>query len=392
MLQLLRIPGLAACALVLASLPPARSDVRDVSAVLVPIRAKNDVPGLAAAVVRGGELVALGADGVRKRGSEVRITAQDRFHMGSCTKSMTATMLATLVEEGKLRWTTTVGEVFGPLVATMRPAWKDVTLEQLVTHRAGAPAGLDAGGLWGRLWKREGTPREQRMTLVRGVLEREPEAPPGTKFMYSNAGFAVAGAMAETVTNKAWEELMEERVFTPLAMKSAGFGAPGTAGKLDEPLGHGANGEAVEVGPGADNPPAIGPAGTVHLTLADWAKYVAFHLEGDRCADGKHPCPETSGALKGLKPATFAKLHAPAPGEGASYAMGWGIAERDWAHGRVLTHNGSNTMWFCVTWIAPERDFAVLVATNQGGDAAAKACDEAASALIREMKDDDGKR
>ena len=50
----------------------------------------------------------------------------------------------------------------------------------------------------------------------------------------------------------------------------------------------------------------------------------------------------------------------------------------------MLTHNGSNTMWFCVTWLAPEKGFAVLVTTNVGGDEAGKATDEAAAALIGE--------
>ena len=66
--------------------------------------------------------------------------------------------------------------------------------------------------------------------------------------------------------------------------------------------------------------------------------------------------------------------------------MGWSIAERDWAGSkkRVLTHNGSNNLWFCVTWIAPELDFAVLVCCNQGGPKADKACDEVAWALIQD--------
>ena len=64
--------------------------------------------------------------------------------------------------------------------------------------------------------------------------------------------------------------------------------------------------------------------------------------------------------------------------------MGWGVARRDWGEGDVLTHAGSNTMWFAVTWLAPRRDFAVLVASNWGGDEAAKVCDEAASALIQD--------
>jgi CubicO group peptidase (beta-lactamase class C family) len=371
-------------------------ETRDVSELLRPIRERHDLPGLAAAVVQGRQLVACGAAGVRRRGSEAQLTTADRFHLGSCTKSMTATMIATLVEEKKLGWSTTVGDVFPELAEEMKPAWKSVTIEELLTHRAGAPAGLDAGGLWGRLWKREGTPREQRMTLVRGVLERDPEAPAGTKFIYSNAGFAIAGAMAEKVTGQAWEDLMRQRIFDPLGMSSAGFGAPGTPGKLDEPLGHGAKGDPVDAGPGADNPPAIGPAGTVHCTLADWAKYVSLHLEGERCAKGEGPCPEAKGALARLTSETYRKLHAPGasadPNDTTKYAMGWGLAERDWARGPVLTHNGSNTMWFCVTWLAPEEDFAVLVATNQGGDEAAKGCDEAAWALIQDHLNADASR
>ena len=59
------------------------------------------------------------------------------------------------------------------------------------------------------------------------------------------------------------------------------------------------------------------------------------------------------------------------------------MTQRGWAGGTALTHAGSNTMNFCVVWMAPLKDFAVLVCTNQGGPAAAKATDDAAAALIR---------
>ncbi|MFN0007127.1 MAG: serine hydrolase domain-containing protein [Planctomycetota bacterium] len=342
------------------------SPVLDVSEVLAAIRKKHDVPALAAVTIEGGRVTAAGTDGVRKRGAEAKVTIDDRFHLGSCTKSMTATMIATLVEERKLSWDTTIGDVFGDLGKKMRPEWKPVTLEQLLTHRSGAPGDVPPE-LWSQLWKREGTPTAQRIELVRGTLANEPEEVPGTKFIYSNTGYAIAGAMAEKVTGKAWEDLMRERLFTPLGMKSAGFGAPGKAGKLDEPLGHKKDGTPRELGPSDDNPPAIGPAGTVHATLENWAKYVAAHLTRD---------------AKLLKPETFAKLHEPAQGEGKEYAMGWGVAERDWGGGRVLTHSGSNTMWYCTVKMAPKKDFAVLLATNQGGDDAKEACDEAANAMI----------
>ncbi|HLV79318.1 MAG TPA: hypothetical protein VKT32_03520, partial [Chthonomonadaceae bacterium] len=77
----------------------------------------------------------------------------------------------------------------------------------------------------------------------------------------------------------------------------------------------------------------------------------------------------------------FQYLHTPL--FGGDYAAGWVVTDRNWGGGRVLMHNGSNNQNYSVVWMAPLRDFAVLVATNQGGDAAAKACDEAASALIQ---------
>jgi CubicO group peptidase (beta-lactamase class C family) len=359
LLALLAAPGAAA------------GQARDVTSVLAPIRARHDVPAIAGAIVAGGELAAIGADGVRERGKPEKATTSDLWHLGSCTKAMTATLCAQLVEEKKLSWTTTVGEVFGD-VKGMDAAWKPVTLEQLLTNHGGAPANLDAGGLWGRLWAHEGTPQEQRRALVEGVLARPPESKPGTKYLYSNAGFSIAGAMAETVAKEPYESLIAKRLFEPLGMTSAGFGPPGKADVLDQPRGHGADGKPVAPGKAADNPAAIAPAGRVHCTIGDWAKFVALHVRG-----------ETKGSTKLLTRESFVKLHAPVADE-SRYAMGWIVTDRPWAGGRALTHSGSNTMWYCTTWFAPDRDFAVLVATNQGGDEAAKACDEACAALIQD--------
>jgi hypothetical protein len=125
----------------------------------------------------------------------------------------------------------------------------------------------------------------------------------------------------------------------------------------------------IEPGPIADNPPVLGPAGTVHCSVGDWAKYILEHVRGE------------SGGSKLLKSETFKRLHTPRPGE--DYMGGWMVTEREWGGGKVLTHAGSNTMNFCVAWLAPLRDFAVLVMTNQGGEKAALACDKAASQLIR---------
>ena len=108
-------------------------------------------------------------------------------------------------------------------------------------------------------------------------------------------------------------------------------------------------------------------------TLSDWARFVRLHLLGAR------------GRTRFLTAATFRKLHAPI--EGQDYALGWVSVERSWGGGQpVLTHAGSNTLWYVVVWIAPKRNFAVLVATNEGGDRAAKGTDQAAWALIQHVE------
>lgn len=342
---------------------------RDLAAVLAPIREAANVPAMGGAILAGDRLVAVGVDGVRMRGSKERVTVSDRWHLGSCTKAMTATLCAILVEEGKLTWDRTLPEAFPDLAKSMDAGWKKATLAHLLSHRAGAPADLDADGLWGRLWAHRGPAKDARRILLEGVLSRPPVNPVGTRTLYSNAGVSIAGAMAEVATGKAYEDLMVERLFKPLGMDSAGFGAPGEPGRLDQPRGHRPDGTPVEPGPAADNPPAISPAGRVHASLADWAKFVAVHV-------GRSP-------RRLVKAETLARLHEKGAPD-SDHAMGWVVTERPWGGGTVLTHSGSNTMWFCTVWIAPEKGFAVLATCNQGGDAAAKACDEAAGALVRD--------
>ncbi len=371
----------AMLAALLASVAPqiqAPAETGEVAALplaetLEKIRTKHHLPGLAAAAMRDGKLVAIGAAGVRKAGDPTAATADDQWHIGSCTKSMTATLAAMLIEDGKLAWDTKVGAVFPELRDTMEPAWRDVTLDQLLAHRGGAPA-QPPPNLWLNAQRATGTPTEQRLEFVRGLLLRRPEAAPGEKFIYSNQGYAIAGAMLERISGRAWEALMRERVFAPLLMSSAGFGAPGDAKEIDQPWGHrmeGGEAKPVPPGPGADNPVAIGPAGIVHCSVADLARYAAWHARAGRTT------------ARVLGPASFTKLHTPPPG--GDYALGWRVTQRDWAGGTALTHAGSNTMWLVVIWVAPAKDAAFVAATNIMGKDAEQGCDEAVGAMIRQV-------
>jgi CubicO group peptidase (beta-lactamase class C family) len=345
----------------------ALSTPADRAQALEAIRKKHDLPALAVVVVKEGRICDRAAVGVRKWGEATPVTTNDVFHIGSCTKSMTATLTAMLIEDGKLRWDTTIADVFPELKGKMDKQYEAVTVQQLLTHRGGVP-GQPPAAAWTRAWEQKGTPVQQRREFIEAVLSQPPEAAPGTKMIYSNQGYAIVGAMLEKLTGTPWETLIKERLFKPLHMDSAGFGPPGTPGAVDQPWGHTRN-LLGTVPLQHDNPPAISPAGRVHCSLDDLAHYTIFHLQRG----------QTNGLLKAE---TLNRLHTPPAG--GDYACGWVVVKRNWANGNALMHNGSNTMWYVVMWLAPERNFSVVAATNIAGSGAEQGCDEVAAAMIQQ--------
>ena len=353
--------------LTLVSAPAASSGAAvELHDVLEHLIKRHDIPGMAVVVIDGDRIIESAAVGVRVRGGEDRVTLEDAWHLGSCTKAMTATLAARLVEQGHIQWDTTIAQMVPDMSTRMHPGYSEVTLRELLTHRGGVPPKMLGTDAWKRAWSSEGTPHEQRQAFVVDVLEMEPVGPRGS-FSYSNAGYTVAGLMCARAVGAPYEQLIQQEVFEPLGMESADFGTPLQHGP-NQPNGH--RDDGTPSAPEADNPEAVTPAGRVHCTMQDWGRFVGAHLIGPR---GEHDL---------LKPSTFAELHEPAAGADRSYAMGWGTGSRDWAGGEVLTHAGSNTMWYCVAWVAPAKNMAVLVACNQGGDVAANACDQAATLAI----------
>jgi CubicO group peptidase (beta-lactamase class C family) len=342
---------------------PAVGDT-NVTALLKPIRQKFNLPAMAMAVVTSDGLKFAGAVGVRKRGTEIPVALDDLWHLGSDGKIMTSTLIARLVERGQLRWDTTLGEVFPELAPQMHPDFRQVSLLQLLSHHAGLPANLDLQNYSGA----DASPL--RLRAVKEELAKKPESVPGSRFLYSNLGYIIAAAVVEKTTGQPWEKVIAEEIFQPLQMSSAGFGGTGTPGKIDQPWPHTADGEPTgENGPAMDNPPVMGSAGRIHCTIQDWAKFVRDQLRGAR------------GESALLKPESYQTLQTPPLG--GDYALGWIVVERGWGGGKVLQHVGDNTMNCANVWVAPKKDFAILVCVNQSGNRAFEATDAAVSAMIR---------
>ncbi len=336
-----------------------------ITQLLQPIRQKFNVPAMAAAVVTSDGIKFAGAVGVRKRGTEVPVGLDDLWHLGSDGKAMTSTLIARLVERGQLRWDSTLGEISPNFSPRMNPEFQKVTLLQLLSHRAGLPANLNLADYQGD------DVTSLRLRAVRLELAKEPQYAPGGKYAYSNLGYIIAGAVVEKITGERWEDAISNEVFKPLQMNSAGFGGTGTPGQIDQPWPHTEDGlPTAENGPVMDNPPVMGPAGRIHCTIQDWGKFVQDQLRGAR---------GESGTL--LKPESYQKLQSPP--FGGDYALGWMVVQRGWAGGKALNHGGDNTMNFANVWVAPQKDFAILVCVNQSGNTAFQASDQAVGALIK---------
>jgi CubicO group peptidase (beta-lactamase class C family) len=384
--DLLKAAALSPAALAAAEAGPAQVQARtqavSLDHLLQPYLAHYNLPALAAAVVVSGSVVAAGAIGTRRAGTNTPVTLDDRFHIGSCTKAMTALVAATFVEEGALRWDSTIGEVFPELAETMNLGLRGVTLEQLLSNSSGIPSdnetisrlfvqsyeistqflidlldgptvsyddGLNLDGV--RYW-----------LLQQWSQQPHPlQSPPGSRYAYSNLGFIIAGAMLERTGDATWEELVVARLFEPLGLETAGFGPQASVGRVNAPLPHflQSDGTLMPIlgGPGADAPLVVGPAGTVHLSILDFAAWAGWNAgEGRR-----------GPAL--VRSETLRKLHTkiidiPPPPADAGYGLGWGIQPYPFSPQPFVIHTGSNDMNFAAILLQPKRDFAMVLATN----------------------------
>jgi CubicO group peptidase (beta-lactamase class C family) len=323
-----------------------------------------------------GAIAAETAQGLRAAGRAGAVTMEDRWHIGSDTKAFTATLIARFVEQGVMKFEDTLAGSFPEFAKEMDPAYRNVTVAQLLSHTAGLPPLTDDKDLppfLAVIQSADGV-KAQRASIARKYLTMPAVSPVG-EFAYSNLGFIIAGAIAEAHAGKTWEDLIREQIFTPLGITNAGFGAPGTPGKFDQPQGHRElDGKLSPIDPAdtaSDNPPALGPAGTISIALKDWMRFAQDQL------DGVH------GRGKLLRAESYRRLHTPVTG---NYALGWGAKLQDDGVPMVITHSGSNGYWLADIRIMPKKNIIILLAMNAGNDPANQAMLDIGKALKDRLK------
>ncbi len=330
------------------------------------IQVSTGVPALAAAVVTKDGFAFREVAGRRRTDRPDLVTVADPWHLGANTKAMTAALYGRYVEAGRAAWGARLPALLPDL--KLDAGWSEVRIDDVLSHRSGISdrGALDADFLAGARASKL-SPREQRTDVAKVLLGSPPSLPVGA-FEYANLNYVIAGAVIERVAKRPWEEAIAADLFRPAGMTRAGFGAPTGAA----PWGHqDAEGRLSPVDPTAiaDNPPVLAPAGEVHASLDDYARFIRLFL--------------TNGGGV-LKPETLNRLARPYTGGDEQYGMGWQVLkERAWADGPVLQHEGTNSLWHASVVVAPAKSLAVIACSNTEAGGGPEACLRATLALIK---------
>lgn len=314
------------------------------------------VPGVAVAVVRDGEVVMARGFGERDVEKNLPVTEHTRFAIGSATKAFTSTVLAMLVDEGKLDWDKPVREAWPAFRLSDDYATAHLSVRDLVTHRSGWPRhDLAWYGATG-----------DRAEMMRRLRYLEPTAGIREKFQYNNFMVVAAGRVAEELTGRTWEELVRERIFGPLGMKESTFSVSDMASG-DCAIGYVKEEDRIEATP-YRNIDAMGPAGSINSSAADMARWVLLHL-----SDG------AVGGARLVSAGQMQQLHAPVvvvPADGGGiprpdeivntcYSPGWFVSSY---RGRLLVEHGGNIDGFsALVAMLPRDNVGIVVLANRGG-------------------------
>ncbi|MBW6530450.1 beta-lactamase family protein [Sphingomonas sp. RRHST34] len=271
-----------------------------------------------------------------------------RWHIGSNTKAMTAALYARMVDRGVCRWGTSVGDLFPAMPC--HAAWNTIRVEHLLSHASGLTDSV-VDGPWLDRWRVDRRPvREQRRAVVEHILSSPPAEQPGT-YRYGNLNYVLIGAAVEEAAKAPWEEVLRAEIFAPARMTEAGFGAPPRMGPWGRELVDGALQHVDPVGV-ADNPAVLWPSGGVNVSASAYAEFLSVFLR--------------DGAPL-LEPNTLSRLLTPVAPE-LRYAGGWSLDGPTGSPARVLSHNGSNTLWFASALIDRQRGRGYAAVTNCGGE------------------------
>jgi CubicO group peptidase (beta-lactamase class C family) len=325
-----------------------------------------DVPGMALAIVKDGNVVVAKGYGVRKLGEATPVDENTLFGIGSNTKAFTAAALATLVDDGKIHWDDPVNDHLPGFVMNAPYVSKEMQIRDLLCHRSGL--GLGEGDLM--FWPHTTFTREEVVYRLRYL---KPATSFRTTFAYNNLMFLTAGQVVAAVSGKSWDDYVREKIFLPLGMKTTNTTNTAFKPGDDYAFPHEKVDGKLQVIPfeALDN---AGPAGSINSSVAEMSKWIQLQLNhgkipgtdtrifSDKSSQemwAQHmiiPIGPPAGELKALQP------------HFRGYGYGWFLW--DYRGRKLVGHTGGVAGFVSRVLLAPEENFGLVILTNAEEDAA----------------------
>jgi len=330
------------------------------------IKTRYNIVGLTYAVFKSDTILEIGALGKRRVNNDAPVKLSDRFHIGSNGKAITALLAAKIVEQKKINWDTRFFDLFPELKATSKQAYWNMTLQDLLCHRAHIPAYRSVNANNG-VYKIEGTSVEQKIKFAAKIVSEEPvENDSGHVYAYSNAGISLAASMLEKVTKKSWEQLIEEYINKQLKLNFE-FGFPNVT-DANQPWGHILNADTImPLPPDFDYHLAtvMRPTGDLNVSIKNYLKLIQLFLKGYKGQDNF------------IKSESYKYLLSAMP----DYSFGWANKIID---GKQYNyHSGSGGTFGCFTKVDRNNDIAAVVMVNYVDGGALDAIPLIANSLLK---------
>ena len=330
-----------------------------------------NIPGLAIAVVAGGEVVFAEGFGYRDLEERKPVTPDTLFAIGSTTKAMTATVLGMLVDDGKLAWDEPLTRYLPRFRLADPMITARITPRDLVTHRSGLPR-------HDLLWYNNNEGSRQEMMARLAHLELTADL--REKFQYNNLMFMTAGYLTGQLSGTTWEEAMRSRLFGPLGMTRSNFSVEASQQNMDHALPYRENDDDELERIPFRSIDLIGPAGSVNSSAREMSRWLLFNLNGGKVDDRQL-----------IGQATLADIHSPhmtlsampTPRSKVSqrtYGMGWGV-EVYRGHRRIQ-HSGGIDGFITSVMLFPDADLGLVAFNNRGSGLPALLNQHAADRLL----------
>lgn len=324
------------------------------------IRIKYEIPELAYAVVSSDSVYEIQTLGVQRVNSKLKANINDKFRIGSMTKTITSYISTVLVKQGKIRWDTKFFDLYPELKAKSNSAYYDLTLQDFLTFRASLIK-WSYGNETPTKKEVNGNFQQQRYEFVSWILQQNP-IPDKQTIYWSNPSYVAAGLMLEKATGKNYETLVYE-LGRELGIEF-GFGQPNLTDK-NQPWGHDENLKAEK--PNLNYKLNwLSSAGNLNVSLPDYAKFIQLQLQG------------LLGKSKFLTAKEFEYMHFGLP----EFSFGWKWHVDEKTNFKYSYHEGNPGTFLTKVFICKDTDKAFIFFTNiQSSEA-----DEGLKILLEELK------